>query len=118
MPISAAYTAACRTAVLALPELTAFRAAKAVTDSMTRDQRRAAWYAAYEPSVGGPSPAYNLRRAIRDVVNARGDITGNITALDRESAYQTLATEFAPDAERPASAEQELTARNTILGLN
>ena len=115
MPLTDAYLASCRTTILASAELTAFRAARAVTDSSTRAARRAAWYATYEPAAGGLSPAYNLRKMIRDIVNAQGDITGNITGLDRESAYRTFVSEFAPDLDRPATETQELAARKTIL---
>ena len=117
MPLTAAYLAACRTAILALPELTTFRNARAILDTGPRPDRLTAWYAAFAPTSTGQSLAYQLLRAIRNALNAQGDATGNVTLLDRESAYRTFAAEFVPTINKPAEGAAELNARKILLGL-
>ncbi len=95
MALTDAFLTTCRTAIVALPELTAFRAAIAPMSS--RAVRVAAWYATYTPPSS--SLAYQLRVAIRNAILAAQ--TGAQGPLDLESAYNTLAAQYAPEANRP-----------------
>jgi len=116
MALTTAFVNTCRSAVLApLAELTAFRAALAVAQSGTRATRVAAWYATYSPGTDGLSPAYNLRRAVRDVVNAKADAAGTMSPSERELAYQQLVAEVVPDTSRPISDAEEATALETLI---
>lgn len=115
MPLTDAFLATCRTAVEALPELATFRAAKAVADTATRAARVAAWHSAYD---GVTSPAYLLRRAIRDTVNAQADIAGNKTLLDRESAYGTLSAQYAHQPDCPLTDAQEQAELERLILLD
>lgn len=115
MALTTAFLNTCRTAVGSLTELTTFRAALRVAQGSRRADRIAAWHAAYSPTTSGPSPAYNLRRAIRDTVNAQADIAGTLGQLDRESAVRTVAAEFVPDFARPPSDDQEQAALEQLL---
>lgn len=115
MALTTAFLNTCRTAIGSIPELTAFRTARHNSLTATRANRIAAWHAAHSPTTAGPSPAYNLRRAIRDVVNARADAAGTLGPLERESAYATLAAEFVPEQARPMSDAEEAAALETLL---
>lgn len=105
MPITDAFMAACRAAVANLPELTAFRAALAALAGASRAARPALYQAAYGDNQAGLSPAYRLRKAIRDTVGATADAT--VSPGEREAAYATLAAEFAPAYAPPTPADQE-----------
>lgn len=113
MPLTDSYLAACRLVIQSLPELTAFRSALAVTETATRADRVRSWHATYDDAQAGHSPAYRLRRAVRDVVNAQAD--ASITLLERESAYRTLVTEVVPEMARPLTDEQETEAFEKLL---
>jgi len=100
MALTDAFLATCRTAITALPELTAFRAARTpMTTGTTRATRLAAWQATFTPP--GSSPQYLLRVAMRSAIQSRA--TGAQGPLDLEAAYRTLEAEFSPDASRPLS---------------
>lgn len=109
MPVTASFLATCRTAVSALPELTAFRAALAsVGTGATSGARRAAWSACYDDSLSPlKSPAYRLRKAILDTVAAEADIAATLSPLDRAAAYRTLRDEFVPAHAAPPSLAAE-----------
>lgn len=108
MPVTAAFLADCRADVLALPELTTFRAALASVGLGSTDQRRAAWTACFSDNASaGKSPALRLRQAIRGAVQARADIAGTLSPADRESAYQTMVAEHVPDVAKPPTRTQE-----------
>lgn len=116
MPVTDSFLAACRTAVAALPELTAFRAALTSLGSATRTARAAAWVAAYDDNASpAKSPAQRLRKAIRETVLAQADAVGTLSALDRESAYRTLAGEFVPAYPTPLTAAQEDAELQRVL---
>jgi hypothetical protein len=115
MALTTAFLNTCRDAIADLAELTAFRSALAGALSGTRSARVSAWSATYAHTSSDPSPAYNLRRAIRDTVNAQADASGALGLLDRESAYQTLSAEFAPDYPKPPSDAEEAAALEIIL---
>lgn len=115
MALTDSFMATCRAAVLTLSELTTFQTALTNAQAATRANRIAAWHAAYSDTISGPSPANNLRRAIRDTVNAQADINGTLGLLDRESAYRTLVAEVVPNFAKPLSDAQEAAALETIL---
>lgn len=114
MALTGAFLTTCRAAVSALPELTAFRAALALAEH-TRAGRVAAWNRAFSATTASPSPANCLAKAIRDTINAQADASGALGPLDRETAYRTLAAEFVPTIERPASDAAEAAALETLL---
>lgn len=105
MPITDSFMASCRAAIDDLPELTTFRAALAALAGATRAARPALYQAAYGDNQAGLSPAYRLRKAIRDTVGATADAT--VSPGERETAYATLAAEFAPAYAPPTPADQE-----------
>ena len=113
MALTTAFLNSCRTSINSLVELTTFRTALAAVGAGTRAERLAAWTSAYKPTATGQSLAYQLRVAIRNVVNAAAD--GGQGPLDLESAYQTLAAEFAPDATKPNDAVQEAAELAQLL---
>lgn len=115
MALTTAFLNTCRESIGSLTELTTFRAARIAADTGNRSARIAAWHAAYSPTLTGPSPAYLLRVAIRGVVNAAADASGALGTLDRESAYSTLAAEFVPTINQPASDAEELAALEQII---
>jgi hypothetical protein len=112
MPTTAAYLTTCRTAIAASPELTAFRTAIALIAG-TRTNRARYWWLAYNDAQAGMSPAYRLRKSIRDTVNANADATISLT--ERESAYQSFVLEFAPTMTRPMDAAQEQAELERLL---
>ena len=103
------------TSVRGLPELTAFRNALADIASATRADRLAAWHAAYTPTATGPSLVQQLRKAIRDVINAQADSEGTLSPLERESMYRTLVAEFAPSSDRPQTDDEEYATLQQLL---
>lgn len=107
MPISDSFLGTCRGLIDDLPELSTFRAALANITSTSRAARSAAWAGAFGDAQAGLSPAYRLRRAIRDTVNSQADIAGNMSGLDRESAYRTMAAEFVPEVPPPPTLAAE-----------
>lgn len=114
MALTTAFLNTCRTSINSLSELSAFRTALAAVGMGTRAERLAAWTAAYAPpATGGQSLAYQLRAAIRGVINAAAD--GGQGPLDLASAYTTLSAEFAPDATKPNDAVQEAAERELLL---
>lgn len=113
MALTTAFLNSCRTSINSLAELTTFRTALAAVGTGTRAERLAAWTAAYSPTATGPSLAYQLRVAIRGVINAAAD--GGQGPLDLASAYTTLSAEFAPDATKPNDAVQEAAERELLL---
>lgn len=114
MALTTAFLNSCRTSINSLVELTTFRTALAAVGTGTRAERLAAWTAAYAPpATGGQSLAYQLRAAIRGVINAAAD--GGQGPLDLESAYQTLAAEYVPDATKPNDAVREAAELDQLL---
>jgi hypothetical protein len=111
MAISDAFMGSCRTAIGALSELTAFRAALAVTEH-TPAGRRAAQLRAFG---GTASPAYALSRAITEAVNALADASGALGRLDRLAAVSTLAAEYLPTVVRPPSDAAEAAETALLL---
>lgn len=103
MPVTASFLDTCRTAIYALPERAAFLASLATASGASRPARAAAWLRTFGDNQAGGSPAYRLRKAIRDVVQAQADTAGTLSPLDRESAYRTLVAEQGTHARQPAS---------------
>lgn len=113
MAASASFLESCRVQIRVLPELTAFTAALASYNGAARGDRGRYWYLAFNDNQAGLSPAYRLRRAIRDIVTAYVDSTAN--AGDREAACVTLANEFCPDTPSPQSTGQEAAELQTAI---
>lgn len=115
MALTAAFLSTCRTAIDSLPELTAYNTAYAAYGAASRSTRRGLWAAVFKDSTSGPSPAYNLRRAIRDTVNAQADSNGTLGPLDRESAYRTLVAEYVVTRPQPISDAAEAALYNRLI---
>lgn len=115
MALTASFLATCRTVIATLPELATFRTAKTLAETGTRAQRTAAWQAAYGDAQSGLSPAYRLRKAVRDTVNAQADSNGTLGPLDRETAYQTLVAEVVTVVPPPSSAAAEYAAFQRLV---
>lgn len=100
MPVTDAFLATCRTAIDALAELAAYRAALVPADSTTA-AAMAAWVAVYR--TGAPQTLhYQLLTAIRAAVLANA--TAAISTGEREQAYRTLSAEYvAPIPAAPVS---------------
>lgn len=113
MALTTAFLNSCRTSINSLAELTTFRTALAAVGTGTRAERLAAWTAAYSPTATSQSLAYCLRVAIREVIKAAAD--GGQGPLDLESAYQTLAAEYVPDATKPNDAVREAAELDQLL---
>lgn len=115
MAASDSFMSTCRTLILApLPELTAFRTALTALESAGDAAAQAkAWHACYGDAQAGLSPAYRLRREIRNVV--LGQATSASNPADLEDAYRRLAQQFAPDVERPATDAEEQAALTTLI---
>lgn len=103
MALTTAFLNTCRAKIARLPELLAFNAAGALSDSATSAARAAQWTALYAQPLTGVSPAQSLRTAVLNTVNAQADIAGTLGPLDRQAAYATLAAETAPPIPRPSA---------------
>ena len=113
MAISSAFLTTCRAAIILTPEYTAYQAALAALDAASEPDRLAKWQAAYNDAQAGLSPAYRLRRAIRDVVmNQDLSLLG---ALEREQVCQTLAGMYLRDDERPLTSAEDAAALSTLV---
>lgn len=108
MAVTAAFLASCRSAIVATAEYTAFNTAYALYASASRSSRANYWYLAYGDNQAGLSPAYRLRKAIRDTVLGLADST--VTPTERESAYRTLAAEYVQDIAPPMDQNTEKAA--------
>jgi hypothetical protein len=116
MPVTDSFLSTCRTAVNLLPELTTFRAALATVGAGSSAERRAAWAACFDDNRStDKSPAYRLRKAIRDTVRAEADAAGTLSPLDRESAYRTISAEFVPDVAKPHEQARESEELQRLL---
>lgn len=113
MPITDAFMASCRSAIATSSELTAFRSALTALAGATRATRPALYQACYGDNQAGLSPAYRLRKYIRDTVQALAATT--VTPGERETAYQTLTGEFVPASPVPTPADQEQAKLQTLL---
>lgn len=108
MPVTDAFLANCREDIEDLPELTTFRTAQASLGLGSRAERGQAWANCYDDNRSHDrSPAFRLRKAIRSVVQGRAGSAGTLSQADRESAYQTMVAEFAPDYPQPSPTPRE-----------
>lgn len=114
MPVSATYLANCRTAINASAELAAMRTAGTLT-THTRAATDAQWAALHNKDSQGTSPVFRARQAVRDIVNAEADKTGNVAPEERESTYRTLVDEFVPRINQPRSIVEETIELRQIL---
>lgn len=99
MAVTEAFLSSCRDAIEASPELAAFRTAYAAFDAAPRSSKGRYWRAAYDDAQAGLSPAYRVKKVVRDTVQALAD--GTVTAMERESAYRTLAGQYVPNVREP-----------------
>lgn len=113
MPITVTFLNTCRTAITGLPELTTYRAAVVALGAAAKASRPALWYATYGDNQAGLSPAYRLRKAIRDTVRANADAT--VSPLEQEEAYRTLAADYVSVPDPPKNAEQEAAEYAAML---
>lgn len=114
MPVTTAFLNTCRTSIITLPEYTAFNTSHATFASASRADRARYWQATY--GDGNPtSPAYLLRRAIRDTVTSQATITGGISPAEREESIRTLAAEYAPQSPKPQSHADEAAALQALI---
>lgn len=118
MALTDSFLVTCRSYIDDLDELATYRAALANIASAARANRVAAWHAAYSPTLTGQSPAYNLRLAIRGVVNAQADIAGTLGPLERESAYSTLSGEYVSTYPKPLDDNQEQAELEKLIRLD
>lgn len=127
MPASASFLATSQALVVASPEYVAFQAALAALSAAGEDGRQAAWNACYNDGQFGASPAYRLRKVVRDAVANTMFSSG--TALgqsDAEAAYQLLAAQLVPESPAPSpvpvksavfTADDLALLRTTLEGL-
>ncbi len=113
MAVAESFLTSCRTVIAALPELTAFRTAYALFDAAARANKGRYWCLAFDDAQAGMSPAYRLKKAIRDTVNGHADAP--TTQSDRESAYRTLAAQYVPALERPRDNADELAELHRLI---
>jgi|GEM_PF-6134680 len=118
MALTDSFLVTCRGVIDDLDELTTYRDALANIASASRASRVAAWHAAYSPTTTGQSPAYLLRKAIRDTVNAQADIAGTLGPLERESAYSQLAGEYVSTYPKPLDDNQEQAELEKLIRLD
>lgn len=111
MAASASFLNTCQAAIVLLPQYTAFQAAWQALSAAPEAIRLAAWQACYGDGQLGQSPAYNLRRAIRDVIaNTKVSLATVLSPGDTEAAYQYLAGLLVPDADQPELLPQAASA--------
>lgn len=113
MAVTTAFLTTCRTAIRLSSELTGFQTAYALFAAATGATRSLYWNRAYSDAQAGLSPAYRLRKLIRETVTANADIT--ITPGEQQTAYGLLVDEFAPKVGQPMSTvEERLAMRNAM----
>jgi hypothetical protein len=111
--VTAAFLAARRTEIALLAELTAFQAAVATLNATSAADYGRYWQAAFGDAQAGLSPAYRLRKAIRDTV--RGAADGTQSALDLEGAYRTLVGEYVSEPPAPTNFNDDAALLQQIL---
>lgn len=108
MAVSASITAICQAAILKLADLGTFQTAYNAVIGASSDNKLAAWRLCFDVSVqqvGTHSPAYRLKRAIREAI--RGNDDGTLSPTDRETLYQSLVSLYVPSMTRPNMPEQD-----------
>ena len=105
MAVSASFLATALATIQSTPEYATFTAALARLSAAAEDDRQARWNDAYSDGQVGLSPAYRLRRAIRDAITNTAVSSGvTLSPADAEGAYQTLVAQVAPEGQPPAPA--------------
>lgn len=105
MAVTESFLASCRTAIDLHPEVAAFRAAYALYDAASRADKGRYWRLAFDDAQTGLSPAYRLKKLVREVIASLADAT--VTPAEREAAYRTLGGEYVPAVPEPTPIEQE-----------
>ncbi len=105
MPASASFLATALAAIQSSAPYAAFQAALAALSAAPEDSRQAAWNRCYADAQLGLSPAYQLRRSIRDAIaNTEASTATALSPTDTEAAYQLLVAQIVPDGLPPAPA--------------
>lgn len=116
MAVSDAYLATCRARIDATAEKSAFTTALTAFADAKAANRGAKWQACFSDAQAGLSPAYQLRKAIRDIVTAHnGGDDGTYSALDVEAAVRTLCAEYVPSVKPPLTAQEEEAVLESLL---
>lgn len=115
MPYTETFLSTCRASINAQPEVATFRTAFAAFETASHNSKGAQWVAVYSDAQSGMSPAYQLRKVIRDTTTALAISTGGISPTEREEAIRTLCGQYVPDVTRPLTNEQEAAALQELL---
>ena len=116
MAASTTFLNTCHALIAALPEYTAYRAARLAFEEASEESRLAKWQLLYGDNQAGGSPALRLRRAIRDIVAANAGSTES--SLDREDAYRQLAAPFLTRRDdRPLTSAEEAAVIRDLVAL-
>ena len=113
MPVTDAFLQTCRDDIIDLTELTAFRTAYALYDAASHANKGLYWALCFSDSQTGLSPAYRLKKGVRDTVLSLA--TASISPTERESAYRTLSAEYVPSVDPPPQAVEESAELQTLL---
>lgn len=113
MAVTTAFINTCRAQVVVTGEYTAFNTAQALYANAARADRARYWYLTYGDNQTNLSPAYRLRKVIRDTITAGADAT--VTASDRETIYQILVDNLVPRTKRPATRDEDAAGLATLL---
>lgn len=103
MAASASFLSAALASARASAEYATFAAARAAFAAAPEGSRQARWSDCYSDAQPGLSPAYRLRRALRDVV-ANTQISQSVTLspAESEAAYQFLVAQLVPEVSAPS----------------
>lgn len=116
MSVSDAFLSTCRTRIDATSEKSAFQTAFTTFADATHTDRGRYWHEAFGDGQAGLSPAYRLRKAIRDIVTAHnGESDGSYSQLDIEAAVRTLCNQYVPSGQKPLTAHEEEAVIESLL---
>lgn len=113
MAVTESFLASCRTSIELHPEFTAFRTAYTAFDTAPRAQKGAYWRLAFDDAQTGLSPAYRLKKVIRDVIAATADTT--VSRTEREEAYRTLSSQYVPAVTEPKERAEEVAELHRLI---
>lgn len=113
MAITNALLSSCHAQIVASVAYSTFTAAHAAFVAGSRTARPALWHAAYGDAQAGLSPAYRLKKFIRDTV--AGLAASTVTPSERETAYQTLVAQYVTTPNRPNNVLEEQAELQKLL---
>lgn len=114
MAASTTFLNTCRTQIEASTELSTFRTAYASFDTASHSDKARYWQAAFGDNQSGLSPAYRLRKFIRETVTGQAEIS-SLAPSDREPAIATLSSEYVPSVSPPLDNPAEAAALSDLL---